>query len=100
LGSIILVSFFTAPLFYFFVIRPYRELAEQRVSLMNNLPGVVYRGHRDWSVSFMGAQVEQVTGYTADAIHDYFVLHPGFPFLQKPFDLSSLARKVREVLDR
>jgi len=59
LGSAVLISFFSTPLFYFFVIRPYRELAEQRVSLMSNIPGVVYRGHRDWSVSFMGAQVER-----------------------------------------
>lgn len=70
LGSVIPISIFIALLFYFFVIRPYRELAEQRVSLMNNLPGVAYRGHRDWSVSFIGAHVEQVTGHTAKDLLD------------------------------
>ncbi|MBE0604340.1 MAG: PAS domain S-box protein, partial [Deltaproteobacteria bacterium] len=41
-----------------------------------------------------------MSGYSADAIHDSFVLTPGMPFLQKPFGPAILARKVREVLDR
>lgn len=84
-----------------------RELAEQMVAVMNNVPGVVYRGHRDWSVSLMemvmtapGLKVLFPSGYSANAIHDSFVLHPGIPFLQKPFGPGALARKVREVLDR
>ncbi len=40
-----------------------------------------------------------MSGYSADAIHDSFVLIPGTPFLQKPFGPTILARKVREVLD-
>jgi CheY-like chemotaxis protein len=40
-----------------------------------------------------------LSGYSADAIHTSFVLHPGIPFLQKPFGPGDLARKVREVLD-
>ncbi|HYN74461.1 MAG TPA: response regulator, partial [Candidatus Methanoperedens sp.] len=40
-----------------------------------------------------------MSGYSADAIHDSFVLIPGVPFLQKPFGPTILARKVREVLD-
>jgi len=39
-----------------------------------------------------------MSGYSANAIHDSFVLHPGIPFLQKPFGPSNLARMVREVL--
>jgi two-component system NtrC family sensor kinase len=39
-----------------------------------------------------------MSGYSANAIHDSFVLHPGIPFLQKPFAPSDLARMVREVL--
>jgi nitrogen-specific signal transduction histidine kinase len=41
-----------------------------------------------------------MSGYTANAIHDSFLLIAGTPFLQKPFGPSSLARKVREVLDK
>jgi hypothetical protein len=40
-----------------------------------------------------------MSGYSADGIHDSFVLTPGTPFLQKPFGPTILARKVREVLD-
>ena len=46
-----------------------------------------------------GLKVIYTSGYTADAIHESFVLHAGVPFLQKPFGPGDLARKVREVLD-
>jgi two-component system cell cycle sensor histidine kinase/response regulator CckA len=46
-----------------------------------------------------GLKVLFISGYSANAIHDSFVLHPGIPFLQKPFGPSDLARMVREVLD-
>jgi CheY-like chemotaxis protein len=41
-----------------------------------------------------------MSGYSADVGHESFVLTPGTPFLPKPYTPSSLARKVREVLDR
>ena len=41
-----------------------------------------------------------MSGYSADAIHDSFVLIAGVPFLQKPFGPATLARKIREVLDK
>jgi len=47
-----------------------------------------------------GLKVLYLSGYSANAIHDGFVLHPGLSFLQKPFAPDALARKVREVLDR
>jgi len=47
-----------------------------------------------------GLKVLFLSGYSANAIHDSFVLHPGTPFLQKPFGPGALARKVREILDR
>ncbi len=50
--------------------------------------------------TFPGMKALFLSGYSADAIHDAFVLHAGVPFLQKPFGSSSLAKKVREVLDR
>jgi PAS domain S-box-containing protein len=49
---------------------------------------------------FPGMKVLFLSGYSGDAIHDSFVLHPGIPFLQKPFGPGDLARKVRAVLDR
>jgi CheY-like chemotaxis protein len=39
-----------------------------------------------------------LSGYTEDAIIHEGVLEPGTAFLQKPFTLQMLSRKVREVL--
>ena len=40
-----------------------------------------------------------VSGYTANVIAHHGVLDEGVSFLQKPFSVSTLAAKVREVLD-
>ena len=41
-----------------------------------------------------------MSGYTAEVVHESFVLIAGIPFLSKPFGPGVLARKVREVLDK
>jgi signal transduction histidine kinase len=41
-----------------------------------------------------------MSGYTANVIAHHGKLEPGVPFLQKPFSVSDLASKIREVLDR
>jgi DNA-binding response OmpR family regulator len=46
-----------------------------------------------------GIRVLYISGYTNDAIAHYGVLDPGLWFLPKPYSLSSLIAKVREVLD-
>ena len=38
------------------------------LSLLNNIPGMVYRGMSDWSLSFVGSEVERLTGYTPGEI--------------------------------
>jgi len=45
-----------------------------------------------------GIKILFLSGYTEDAIIHEGVLNPGTAFLQKPFTLQALARKVREVL--
>jgi len=44
-------------------------------------------------------RVMWMSGYTDEAIMHHGILDPGVHFLQKPFTPSTLAQKVREVLD-
>jgi len=45
---------------------PYRQ--GLLLSLLDNIPGMVYRGMPDWSLSFVGSEVERLTGYTSAEI--------------------------------
>ena len=45
-----------------------------------------------------GIKVLFISGYTADAIARHGILDEGVHFLQKPFNLKDLARKVKEIL--
>jgi signal transduction histidine kinase len=47
-----------------------------------------------------GMKVLFISGYTGEASDHMKIMEWEVPFLQKPFTPSSLARKVREVLDR
>jgi CheY-like chemotaxis protein len=49
--------------------------------------------------SHPGTKVLFTSGYTEDALGHHGVLRPGILFLPKPYLTSTLARKVREVLD-
>ena len=95
LAGVLLISAFSAPFFFFFVVRPYQELAEKLTALMNNIPGVVFRGHKDWSVSFMGSGVEKITGYTSEEYTSGVAL---WKEMIHPSDLDSLKRVFREAV--
>lgn len=46
-----------------------------------------------------GVKVLFISGYTDDSIFRHGVLEGGVAYLQKPFNLKSIAQKIREVLD-
>lgn len=47
-----------------------------------------------------GLKVLFMSGYADNAIVHHGVLEPGLDFIQKPFTPESIARKVREVLEK
>jgi PAS domain-containing protein len=40
-----------------------RESEKQYKLLVKNLPGVLYKGYKDWSVEFFDRKIESLTGY-------------------------------------
>jgi DNA-binding response OmpR family regulator len=47
-----------------------------------------------------GIRVLYISGYTKGVLEDHGVAGEGVDFLQKPFDMYTLAAKVRGILDR
>jgi DNA-binding response OmpR family regulator len=45
-------------------------------------------------------KVLYMSGYTDNTIVHHGVLEKGIDYIQKPFSMEELARKVREVLDK
>ncbi len=43
-----------------------KKSEEKYGRLIKNLPGIVYRGYRDWSVEFIDDKIEHITGYSAE----------------------------------
>jgi PAS domain S-box-containing protein len=73
-----------------------QEVAGRLLSVLNNLPGVIYRGLPDWSVAFIGgAQAERFSGYTQEELNS-----PSFSFIAHvhPGCREPLVRTVTEAV--
>ena len=46
-----------------------RRAEEKYRLLVQNLPSIIYKGYKDWSVEFFDDKVESLTGYKADDFH-------------------------------
>jgi len=84
--------------------RVVRQHADVKIDLVFTdvvMPQMGGKQFADWiNVERPGTKVLFSSGYTADAIVRHGVLEDRIAFLEKPFTPTSLARKVREVLDR
>ena len=71
-----------------------QELSGRLVSLMNNVPGAVYRGLRDWSLVFIGADVKRLTGYAPEELLSG---EAKWKELIHPEDLDSVKQSFRQA---
>jgi two-component system NtrC family sensor kinase len=67
------------------------------LSLLDNIPGMVYRGMPDWSLSFVGSEVERLTGYTPGEILGKPMAWRG---LIHPDDFRSMQETIRFCVRR
>ncbi|MBI5904868.1 MAG: PAS domain S-box protein [Deltaproteobacteria bacterium] len=72
-----------------------QDLSRRLVSLMNNVPGMVYRGLPDWTLPFVGADIERFTGrsvedFTSRRLRWLGVVHPD--------DIDPLRKRIREAV--
>jgi PAS domain S-box-containing protein len=72
-----------------------RDLSLQLVSLMNNVPGAVYRGAPDWTVPFMGANIEKIVGHSSEEFTS--ARKPWFEIVHLE-DQGMLKRRVLEAV--
>jgi PAS domain S-box-containing protein len=70
-------------------------ISQRLMSLMNNVPGVVYRGLPDWTMPVVGADIERVIGFPGEAFTSggkrwTEIVHPG--------DLDLVKARIREAV--
>ncbi len=71
------------------------EDSARLLSLMNNIPGVVYRGLPDWSLSLIGAEVRRLTGFSAG---DFLSGSVSWLQVIHPDDLDRVRRTFRRAI--
>ncbi|HEY5997166.1 MAG TPA: PAS domain S-box protein, partial [Candidatus Deferrimicrobiaceae bacterium] len=74
-----------------------QEMASRLLSLMNNVPGAVYRGRPDWSITLMSADIARMTGIDAEEFRSGAV---NWKSLVHPDDLRALREIFRASVRR
>lgn len=84
--------------------RDHEEMRGSLLSLLDHIPGLVYRGQRDWSMSIISAEIERMVGYSPREFHAGTVnwkdlIHPDdLPAVKTAFRSAVLAgQKVLRV---
>jgi PAS domain S-box-containing protein len=77
-----------------------RESEEKYRLLMKNLPGVVYRGYRDWSVEFIDKKIEQLTGYTVEEFNSRQIIWSDIIFQEDIKAVSNYFHKALRTKDQ
>ncbi|MGZ8430218.1 MAG: PAS domain-containing hybrid sensor histidine kinase/response regulator [Candidatus Deferrimicrobiaceae bacterium] len=72
-----------------------QDLSRQLVSLMNNVPGAVYRGHPDWTMSMLGADIERFIGHPAE---EFSAKGKRWLEVVHPDDLDMVKGRIREAV--
>ena len=67
------------------------------LSLLDNIPGIVYRGLPDWSLTFLGGEVEPLTGYTSREMLSESTLWRN---LIHPEDIEPVSQSIRNAVRR
>ena len=74
-----------------------QELSGRLLSLMDNVPGVVYRGLPDWTVTFAGDEISRLTGYP---IKDFLDGRLKWRKVIHPDDLEEVKLRFREAANQ
>jgi PAS domain S-box-containing protein len=74
-----------------------RQQQRLLLSLLDNIPGIVYRGMPDWSLTFVGGEVERLTGYTSREMLGELALWRG---LIHPDDIGPVCESIRDAVCR
>ncbi len=78
-------------------IRERREAIDSLLSVMDHVPGLVYRGERDWTMTIVSAEVERMTGYAPREFIGGTVL---WKDLIHPDDLPAVKMAFRDAVAR
>lgn len=79
------------------------DFRESLSSLLNNVPGVIFRGYPDWSVSYMGGELEKVIGFSSEEIVSgkimwKNIIHPGDIVRVKKLYRDAVRQKKERIL--